>query len=105
VVAALGGPVLDADRIARDVVAPGQPALADIAAAWPDVVADGTRLDRKRLAARVFADPAARARLQAITHPRIQAQALAEAAALERAGDRLAFYEASLLVETGRHRD
>jgi dephospho-CoA kinase len=101
----LGVPVLDADRIARDVVVKGQPAHADIAAAWPDVMTAQGELDRKRLAARIFSDPAARARLEAITHPRIQQQALAEAAALARAGHRLAFYEASLLVEIGRHRD
>jgi dephospho-CoA kinase len=84
-------------------VAPGQPAHAAIAAAWPDVIAADGGIDRKRLGAKVFADPGARARLEAITHPRIQERCLAEARALEAAGHRLAFYEASLLVETGRH--
>jgi dephospho-CoA kinase len=101
----LGVPVLDADRLAREVVAPGQPAHAEIAAVWPEVVGADGQIDRKRLGGRVFADPAARARLEAITHPRIQERALAQAAALEQQGHRLAFYEASLLVETGRHRD
>jgi dephospho-CoA kinase len=102
---ARGIPVLDADQFAREVVAPGTPALAEIAAAWPDVLrADGT-LDRKALGAKVFADPAARDRLQAITHPRIHARLQEEARALAAAGHRLAFYEASLLVETGRHRE
>jgi dephospho-CoA kinase len=100
-----GVPVLDADVLARDVVAPGQPALAEIAAAWPDVIAADGTLDRKKLGARVFSDPAARRRLEAITHPRIQERAQAAARALEQAGHRLAFYEASLLVEGGRHRD
>jgi dephospho-CoA kinase len=104
-----GVPVLDADRLAREVVAPGLPAHAEIAAAWPDVVgeagAQAGAIDRKRLGALIFADPAARARLEAITHPRIQQAALAAAAALEGQGHRLAFYEATLLVETGRHRD
>ncbi|HEY0705642.1 MAG TPA: dephospho-CoA kinase, partial [Polyangia bacterium] len=59
--------------------------------------------DRKRLAAEVFADPAARLRLEAITHPRIAERVWAEAATLAASGHRLAFYEASLLVETGRH--
>ena len=105
IIQALGVPVLDADQIARDVVAPGQPAHADIARVFPEVIqADGT-IDRKRLGAKVFADPAARKRLEAITHPHIQARALAAAQALAAAGHRLAFYEASLLVETGRHRD
>ena len=102
---ARGVPVVDADELAREVVAPGQPALAEIAAAWPDAIAAGGALDRKRLAARVFSDPAARARLEAITHPRIQDLALARARDLEGAGHRLAFYEASLLVETGRYGD
>jgi dephospho-CoA kinase len=63
------------------------------------------RLDRRRLGAIVFADAGARARLEAILHPRIAALADARAAALAAQGHRLAFYEASLLVETGRHRD
>ena len=65
---------------------------------------DGT-LDRKRLAAIVFADRAARARLEAITHPRIQALAEERLAALAAQGHALAVYEASLLVESGRYKD
>jgi dephospho-CoA kinase len=87
------------------VVEPGQPAHAEIAAAWPDVIGPGGAIDRKRLGARVFSDPAARARLEAITHPRIQERAEAAARELEAAGHRLVFYEASLLVESNRHRD
>ena len=101
----LGVPVLDADRIARAVVAPGQPAYPEIAAAWPDVITADGAIDRKRLAAHVFSDAQARARLEAITHPRIRARALADAAALERQGHRLAFYEAALLVEAGHQGD
>jgi dephospho-CoA kinase len=104
-IADAGVPVLDADQLAREVVAPGQSALAEIAAAWPDVVDAGGVLDRKRLAHVVFADAAARLRLEAIMHPRIQALADARAAALAQQGHTLAFYEASLLVETGRHRE
>lgn len=104
-VAAHGVPVIDADRLAREVVAPGQPALAEVAAAWPDVIRPDGTLDRRALGARVFADPAARAQLEAITHPRIQQRLHEEAAALAAAGHRLAFYEASLLVEAGRARD
>lgn len=105
----LGVPVIDADQLAREVVQPGQPAHAEIAATWPQViVADGPQagqLDRKKLAALVFADPTARLRLEAITHPRIQQRLQEEALRLAQAGHRLAFYEASLLVEVGRHRD
>lgn len=101
----LGVPVIDADQLARDVVAPGQPANADIARHWPEVMNPDGTVDRKRLAKVVFTDPAARARLEAITHPRIQALAAAHTDELRRQGHELAFYEASLLVESGRYRD
>jgi dephospho-CoA kinase len=104
-IAALGVPVLDADQIARDVTAPGQPAHAEIARAFPAAMDPDGTINRKRLGAHVFADPAARRQLEAITHPRIQQRAQEQARALAAAGHTLAFYEASLLVETGRHRD
>ncbi len=104
-IAQAGIPVLDADQIAREVVLPGQPAMAEIAAAWPEAVAEDGSLDRLKLGALVFADSDARARLQAITHPKIQAQAMDRVRALEAQGHKLAVYEASLLVETGRHGD
>ena len=100
-----GVPVVDADALAREVVAPGLPALADIAAAWPQVLRPDGTLDRQRLGAIVFADSAARLRLEAITHPRIQALAAERLAAQAEAGRRLALYEASLLVESGRWRE
>ena len=100
-----GVPVVDADALARDVVAPGLPAHADIAVAWPEAIAEDGAIDRKRLGDIVFADPAARARLEAITHPRIQAASTERLAALAAAGHRLALYQAPLLVESGRHRD
>jgi len=100
---ARGFPVIDADELARAAVEPGTPGLAEVGAAWPDVIGADGRLDRSRLARRVFADPAARAQLEAILHPRIVALSNARASALAAAGHRAAFYEASLLVETGRH--
>jgi len=99
-----GVPVVDADALAREVVAPGQPALAEIAAAWPKVIAPDGALDRKRLGAIVFADPAARTRLEAITHPHIQVLGTERLAALAGACHALALYEATLLVESGRWR-
>ncbi|HEU0278130.1 MAG TPA: dephospho-CoA kinase [Rhodanobacteraceae bacterium] len=68
----LGIRVYDADRAAREVVAPGAPALAEIAAAFGTELlgADGG-LRRRALRERIFADPAARQRLEAILHPRI----------------------------------
>ena len=103
--AARGVPVIDADLLSREAQAPGQPAHADIATAWPAVIAADGTVDRKRLAEVVFQDPEARRRLEAIMHPRIQALGDARFDALAAAGHRLAIYEASLLVEAGRHRD
>ena len=77
-----GVPVIDADELAREVVEPGQPALAEIAARFPGTLTPDGRLDRAKLGARIFADPAERAALDAITHPRIQALALERTAAL-----------------------
>jgi dephospho-CoA kinase len=99
----LGVPIIDADLLAREVVQPGQPAHAEIVAAWPDVVEQSGAIDRKKLADRVFADPAGRARLEAITHPRIMERSLDQADVLRQQGFHLAFLEAALLVETGRH--
>ncbi len=72
----LGAPVVSADDVARQVVAPGTPALAEIRMAFGRHVltAAGT-LDRKRLGRLIFSDPAKRAQLEQITHPRIRAQA------------------------------
>lgn len=71
---ALGVHVADADVVAREVVAPGQPALAAIARHFGNGVlqADGS-LDRRQLRERIFADPAERQALEAITHPAIRA--------------------------------
>lgn len=99
---ARGVHVLDADAIARDVVRPGTPALAEIVAAFGADVLDGSgALDRRAVAARVFADPEARRRLEAITHPAIRRVMLEETARLATAGRDLAFYDAPLLFEVG----
>lgn len=103
--AALGVPVIDTDVIARDVVAPGTPALAEIVATFgPQFLDAGGGLDRRRLRTHVFADPAARKRLEAILHPHIGAQTLA---ALERTVASYCILVVPLLVESGfaRHVD
>ena len=71
--ARLGAEVIDADQLARDVVEPGQPALDEIVKRFGSeiLLADG-RLDRPKLGRIIFADAAARAALNAITHPRIR---------------------------------
>jgi dephospho-CoA kinase len=101
----LAAPIVDADLLARQVVEPGTPALAEIAARFgPDVIDAGGRLDRKRMGERVFADPAARAILNSITHPRIATASRAALADLGAAGQPVAVYEAALLVENQLHR-
>jgi len=69
-----GAVVIDSDRLAREVVAPGTEGLAEVVATFgEDVVRDGA-LDRAALAQRVFADPDARGRLERIIHPRVRAR-------------------------------
>jgi dephospho-CoA kinase len=70
-----GVPVLDADEVAREVVEPGQPALAEIVQVFGRGILrrDGT-LDRGRLGRIVFSDPAQRRRLEGIVHPAILAR-------------------------------
>ena len=99
---ARGVPVIDADELARRVVAPGAPALAQIARAFgPAVIAADGSLDRKRLGEIVFADGAARKRLEAITHPAIRIAMVEEATDLAARGHPLVFYDAALLYEVG----
>lgn len=69
--AEIGACVIDTDELSREAVAPGSPGLRAIAALWPQVVRDGA-LDRKALAAIVFADDAQRERLNAIVHPEVR---------------------------------
>jgi dephospho-CoA kinase len=97
-----GVPVVDADELAREVVAPGTDGLRDIVKAFgADVLDPAGALDRKALARIAFADEAARSKLNAVTHPRIAALTMERSAALARAGEPLACYEAALIVENG----
>ncbi|MBX3275944.1 MAG: dephospho-CoA kinase [Sandaracinaceae bacterium] len=101
----LGVPVVDADQVAREVVEPGTPGLAAVVEAFGEGVLDADgRLDRARLAERVFGDDAARHRLEAILHPRIAARSFEKLGALAREGHAYAIYEAALLVENGSYR-
>ena len=106
--AALGAVVLDGDKAARAVVEPGTPGLAKIAGAFgPEVVrADGS-LDRAKLAGIVFSDDAARAKLNAITHPLIHEHIqAAEAAAVAAGGpDTIVVHDIPLLAEGQRAAD
>lgn len=98
-----GMPLIDADVVAREVVAKGQPALTEIAARFPGVVdADGT-LNRAALGARIFSNPGEREALNAITHPRIRQAVLAQSIALAESGAPRALYDAPLLIENRLH--
>lgn len=98
--AELGAVVIDYDRLAREVVEPGSPALDLIAQRFgPSVIAvDGT-LDRPGLGAVVFSDPAALEDLEAITHPAIRDLAARREAAAS--ADQVVVHDNPLLVEMG----
>lgn len=97
----LGARVLDADRIAREVVAPGSGTLDAIVARFGAelLAADGS-LDRRRLRERIFANPQEREDLNAIVHPAIEHRSMALLGDLARDGVQVVIYEASLLVES-----
>ncbi|MCW5249379.1 dephospho-CoA kinase [Streptomyces sp. SHP 1-2] len=95
-----GAVLVDADRIAREVVAPGTPGLAEVAAAFgPEVLAPDGSLDRPALGAVVFADPEKLAALNAIVHPLVAARSRA----LEEAADpdAVVVHDVPLLTENG----
>jgi dephospho-CoA kinase len=95
-----GVPVIDTDVIARQVVEPGQPALAAVVDAFgPGVLGDDGRLDRSRMRERIFGDAAARRRLEAILHPAIRAEMERQSRA---AGGPYQVLVIPLLVEGGR---
>ena len=101
VLADLGALVIDADLLAREVVDVGTSGLAEIVAAFGDRVLrpDGS-LDRAALGQIVFADDAARKRLEAIVHPRVRERAAEIEAAAGK--DRIVVHVIPLLVETGQ---
>lgn len=96
---ALGVPIVDADLIARQLVAPGQPALRDIVAAFGSAVlqADGS-LNREVLRDQVFADPLQKRCLEGILHPLVYAEIASQVAGLARP---YAVVAVPLLLETG----
>jgi dephospho-CoA kinase len=96
----LGAVVVDSDRLAREVVDRGTPGLARVVAEFgPQMLTDDGELDRARLASVVFADEAARKRLEAILHPLIGA---ASAEVVEAAPEgALVVQDVPLLVEAG----
>ena len=100
--AARGAVVLDANRMAREVVDRGTPGLAAVVEAFgPDVLLPDGSLDRPALGRRVFGDPEQLARLNAIVHPLVGERYAREHAEAEASGARVAVHDVALLVESG----
>jgi dephospho-CoA kinase len=101
ILAELGAVVVDADLLAREVVAPGTEGLGEVVAAFgPEIVTASGDLDRPALAALVFGDDAARMALERIVHPRVRSRA-AELEASAPPGA-VVVHDIPLLVETGQ---
>jgi dephospho-CoA kinase len=102
--AARGVATLDLDALAHEALAPGGMAHADVVAAVGRgiLAADGS-IDRRALGALVFADAAARARLDALMHPRVRQEEARRAAALSASACPVLVSDAALLVEAGAH--
>jgi dephospho-CoA kinase len=98
---ARGAVVIDADEIVHRLQAPGAPMLAELAAAFgPEVLDASGALDRKRLGERVFSDPEARARLNAIVHPKVGVEVARQLEEARRAGAALVVLDIPLLFES-----
>jgi len=99
-----GALIIDADQIAHDVVAPGQPALEEIRRHFgDDILTPEGSLNREKLGRMVFEDPDARRRLEAIVHPRVSAEIDRQMARVaENQPDAVVIMDIPLLFETGR---
>ena len=98
----LGAAVIDADEVARAVVAPGQPAWEEIKRTFgPEFFQEDGTLHRDKMAARVFSDPKARERLNKIIHPRVIGEMARRLRDLESRGADLVLVEVPLLFEVG----
>ncbi|WP_200907010.1 dephospho-CoA kinase [Desulfatitalea tepidiphila] len=99
-----GALIIDADQIAHDVVAPGQPALEEIRRHFgDDMLTPEGLLNREKLGRMVFEDPDARRRLEAIVHPRVSAEIDRQMARIaENHPDAVVIMDIPLLFETGR---
>lgn len=98
-----GIPVVDADRISRDITRPATPAYDEIVRRFgPEILLPDGRIDRKKLGSIVFADPEQRALLEAITHPGIADGIRDAVLGLAAEGHSIAVVEAALIHEKGR---
>jgi dephospho-CoA kinase len=102
----LGARVIDADAISRAVTGPQGAAMAAIQNTFgPEFILPSGALDRERMRATVFTDPAARQGLEAIVHPLVQQESEAQTAAALAQGVACLVYDLPLLVESGRSRE
>lgn len=100
----LGARIVDADKIAREIVEPGEPALAELAEAFDEVLnADGA-LNRAELARQAFATPEATEKLNSITHPRIRERTLERFAQARTEDVPVLVYDMPLLIENGEYK-
>lgn len=98
--------VVDADKIAREIMEPGSPVLDDVAAAFgDDLINEDGSLDRGELARKAFVDKQSTEKLNSITHPAIRSESERRFAAAEAAGEPAVVYDMPLLVELGMQRD
>lgn len=99
--AARGAYVIDADLLAREALAPGTPGVAAVAAAvGTEILLPDGSVDRARLAARIFDDPAARAAVEGVVHPEV-ARLTRRRRSLAPAGTQVVVHDVPLLVEAG----
>lgn len=99
--AELGAFIVDADLVAREIVEPGQPALAELAEAFDGVLNPDGTLNRAELARQAFATPEATKKLNAITHPRIRARTEELFKQGRESGAEVLVYDMPLLIENG----
>lgn len=97
----LGFPVIDADRIGHELLEPGGEAVSAVLEAFGPEILTAGRIDRKKLGARVFADPEARQGLNAIAHPCIKHAIKRRVQALAAQGYRTVILDAALIAESG----
>lgn len=101
-----GFTVVDADQIAREIVEPGQPALAELAEAFgEDILESDGSLNRGLLAERAFVSPEKTDLLNSITHPRINEETQRRFNAARDAGEAAVIYDMPLLVDKGLHKN
>lgn len=101
ILAELGAPIIDADKVGHAIYAPGGPAYADMIAAFGNgILADDRTIDRSKLGPIVFTDPAALKRLNSIVHPKMYARMREMIDAMRAAGEaRPIVVEAAILIE------